>query len=106
MMREYAESRRCRLEFLLGYFGDEDRRRCGHCDNCRSGVAAEVAGEMSQEASEEGRFAVGAQVTHARFGTGQVADVESDRITVLFERVGYRTLSLDVVEDQHLLTVL
>lgn len=31
------------------------------------------------------------------------SDVEEDRITVLFEDVGYRTLSLELVEEQQLL---
>ena len=39
MMRTYAETTRCRTEWLQGYFGEEDRQRCGTCDNCRSGTA-------------------------------------------------------------------
>jgi ATP-dependent DNA helicase RecQ len=96
MMREYAETRRCRMEFLLGYFGDDDRRPCGRCDNCRSGIATEPA--------PEGPFGVGEHVRHEEFGSGMVTDVESDRVTVLFEDVGYRTLSLHVVEEHGLLS--
>jgi ATP-dependent DNA helicase RecQ len=43
-------------------------------------------------------------VSHPDFGPGQVTDVEADRITVLFEHVGYRTLSVRVIEEQGLLT--
>jgi hypothetical protein len=32
-----------------------------------------------------------------------VTDIADDRITVLFEDAGYRTLSLDLVEDRGLL---
>jgi ATP-dependent DNA helicase RecQ len=95
MVREYAETRRCRMEFLLGYFGDPDRRPCGRCDNCRAGLAEEVV--------VDGPFAIGEHVTHKEFGAGRVSDVEEDRLTVLFDEVGYRTLSLDVVEEQGLL---
>lgn len=40
---------------------------------------------------------------HEEFGTGTVTDLEEDRVTVLFDDVGYRTLSLDVVAEQGLL---
>lgn len=43
------------------------------------------------------------QVRHEEFGTGTVTDLEEDRVTVLFDDVGYRTLSLDVVAEQGLL---
>ncbi|UMG92616.1 RecQ family zinc-binding domain-containing protein [Nocardioides sp. TF02-7] len=96
MMRAYAETDRCRSEFLVGYFG-ERVPRCGSCDNCRSGAAPEPA------AAEEVPFAVQSRVDHEEFGTGMVTDVEEDRVTVLFDEVGYRTLSLAVVEEQRLL---
>jgi ATP-dependent DNA helicase RecQ len=37
-------------------------------------------------------------VHHDEFGDGVVTDVEDDRLTVLFDDVGYRTLSLDLAE--------
>ena len=43
-------------------------------------------------------------MAHAEFGAGMVTDVEEDRLTVLFDDVGYRTLSLAVVEEEGLLT--
>lgn len=98
MVREYAETRRCRADFLLGYFGEPERERCGHCDNCLSGAATE-------QPEVEGPYAVGARVAHEEFGAGLVTDAEEDRVTVLFEDVGYRTLALAVVEEQDLLTV-
>ncbi|MFI6108025.1 hypothetical protein [Streptomyces sp. NPDC051310] len=39
-------------------------------------------------------------------GDGTVLSKDPDRITVLFDSVGYRTLSLEVVSAQELLTVL
>jgi ATP-dependent DNA helicase RecQ len=34
MMRQFAESRACRGQALLTYFGDRMTDHCGHCDNC------------------------------------------------------------------------
>ena len=97
MMRAYAETDRCRAEFLVGYFG-EQVERCGVCDNCRAGVVpAPTAGEAAYPAQS--------RVEHEDFGPGVVTDVEDDRVTVLFEDVGYRTLSLSVVDDEGLLRV-
>jgi ATP-dependent DNA helicase RecQ len=95
MMREYAETRRCRAEFLLAYFGDPDKDRCGRCDNCLAGVATEV--------EDTGPYAVGEHVDHPEFGSGLVTDATEDRVTVLFDEVGYRTLALAVVEERGLL---
>ena len=97
MVRAYAETGRCRMEFLVGYFGEDLDRRCGHCDNCRSGSAEDHASE------EDPVYDVQQHVVHPEFGTGTVMDVEDDRVTVLFDQVGYRTLSLAVVEAQGLL---
>ena len=97
MMRAYAETERCRSAFMLGYFGAEVRERCGICDNCVAGVAPE------EGAVDDAPFAVQATVRHTEFGLGTVTDVEEDRVTVLFEDEGYRTLSLEAVEDGGLL---
>ena len=94
MMRAYAETQRCRSDFLLGYFGEDVNRLCGSCDNCRAGVA-EAASAPPTEI--EGR------VRHEGFGEGTVMDVENDRVTVLFDDAGYRTLDLSVVEENDLL---
>jgi ATP-dependent DNA helicase RecQ len=96
MMRAFAETARCRSRFLVGYFGEQLEDVCGICDNCRSGESHEPAADAA--------YAVQTRVEHPEFGTGTVMDVEEDRVTVLFEDVGYRTLDLDVVEQQDLLT--
>jgi len=96
MLRAYAETDRCRMEFLVGYFGEELGERCGSCDNCRAGVAPAPA-------EHDGPFALQSHVVHEEFGAGVVTDVEEDRLTVLFDEVGYRTLSLEVVVREELL---
>jgi ATP-dependent DNA helicase RecQ len=39
-------------------------------------------------------------VRHERWGEGTVLSEEGDRITVLFDTHGYRTLSLDALADR------
>ncbi len=98
MMRGYAETERCRWQFILGYFGEGSGTPCGHCDRCEEGIA-----ERAPRA-EGTRYALQSRVSHPDFGDGTVMDVESDKITVLFEAAGYRTLALDIVENEQLLT--
>jgi ATP-dependent DNA helicase RecQ len=44
-------------------------------------------------------------VEHREWGHGVVISGESDRITVLFDEFGYRTLSMEVIRDADILTV-
>ncbi|WP_110180762.1 RecQ family ATP-dependent DNA helicase [Nocardioides solisilvae] len=99
MMRGYAETDRCRSSFLVGYFGEHQEDPCGLCDNCVAGRAGE-----SVVADADAPYPVQSQVRHDEFGAGTVTDVEEDRLTILFEDVGYRTLSLEVVQAEGLLT--
>lgn len=99
MMRAYAETDRCRSAFMLGYFGAEVGDRCGICDNCVAGVAPD------ETQAEDAAYAVQDAVRHDEFGLGTVTDVEEDRVTVLFDDVGYRTLSTELVEERGLLEV-
>jgi ATP-dependent DNA helicase RecQ len=94
MMRGYAETSQCRLQYLLAYLGEDLDAPCGRCDTCRDGTAAEHDVDAADRP-----FAVGAGVRHREFGPGTVMGYEADdRVTVLFEAHGYRTLALAVVE--------
>jgi ATP-dependent DNA helicase RecQ len=99
MMRGYAETDRCRSSFLVGYFGEQQEDPCGMCDNCRAGLAEEAGA-----ADVDAPYPVQSHVRHEEFGVGTVTDVEEDRLTILFEDVGYRTLSLEIVRSEGLLT--
>ncbi len=94
MMRQYAETTDCRRQFLLNYFGEEYERRCGNCDNCDRGTTTIDA---------EGPFALNTRVRHALWGEGLVLRYEGATMTVLFDEVGYKSLSVEVVESAGLL---
>jgi superfamily II DNA helicase RecQ len=38
-MQLYAETRGCRREYLLRYFGDDFAGPCGNCDRCEAAAA-------------------------------------------------------------------
>ncbi len=174
MMRGFAESRACRGQALLTYFGDRVDGPCGHCDNCdaqphanatgpagaragasvvgasarRGGAATgtsagspaggpDPAGSSGDRptASSTGRSRVAptqrgnttsthdgapavnaagsdaepyplhATVRHKAWGSGTVLGYESDKMTVLFDSVGYKTLAVSVVRKGNLLTL-
>jgi ATP-dependent DNA helicase RecQ len=99
MMRGLCETLGCRRQFLLAYFGEKLPDPCGNCDTCRAGTAHETA-EVT-----EVPYALQSRVRHEQFGEGVVMGYEGDpdRVTVLFEVSGYRTLALDAVRDNGLL---
>src|SRR5262245_57796616 len=99
MMRGLAESTGCRAQALLAYFGEHLPRNCDHCDNCRDGTAAAAAAARPRRVP----FPLHSAVRHATWGQGTVMRYEQDRMVVLFDEVGYKTLSVAVVRDQGLL---
>jgi ATP-dependent DNA helicase RecQ len=99
MMRGYAETTECRRQFLLGYFGEQLQEPCGNCDNCSNGTAQEHPGPADHETP----FPVETPVEHSEWGNGVVMRVEDDRLVVLFDEVGYKTLGIAAVTDNDLL---
>jgi ATP-dependent DNA helicase RecQ len=93
MMRGYAETYSCRRVSLLAYFGEYRDGPCGNCDRC---LATEVC-------IEDPAVQVGTTVRHSEWGPGMVIGGDNERITVLFDEFGYRTLSLAAVREHGLL---
>jgi ATP-dependent DNA helicase RecQ len=98
MMRGFAQARGCRTQTLLAYFGEDLAKPCGHCDNCAEGLSEEVEAAAADEP-----FAVHSKVKHGEWGVGMVMGYEEERMTVLFDEVGYKTLSVPVVIENELL---
>jgi len=94
MMRAYAELGDCRRRFVLEYFGEELPEPCGNCDNCDAGRSETPVG---------GPFELGSRVRHERWGEGAVQRYEGDKMVVLFDRAGYKTLAVELVVDRGLL---
>ena len=152
MMRQFAESRTCRGQTLLAYFGDRLDDPCGHCDNCdlqipigtvtagavvpsvavdpppvaprqrprpaqsphrvgRSGLdpsrpsllGRSVLDPRSSDLDPSRPYPLHSTVRHRSWGTGTVLGYDDDRMTVLFDSVGYKTLSVGVVRRRNLL---
>lgn len=98
MIREYADTTACRRQFLLGYFGEDLPEPCGRCDTCESGSAAhQDADAVDQPWPLESR------VSHREWGGGTVMRYDTDRVVVLFDEVGYRTLALPLADERDLL---
>jgi len=97
MVRGYAEHDGCRRAFLLGYFGEAFDPPCGNCDYC------EAHPDGATPPPDDEPFWVGEHVDHPKFGPGTVQRVEDGIVTVVFDRVGYKTLSADIVMRRHLL---
>jgi ATP-dependent DNA helicase RecQ len=101
MVRGYAEHETCRRAFLLGYFGEAFEPPCGNCDNCDAGHGVPAANGAGAEV--DGPFTTGERVHHPEFGDGTVQNVEDGIVTVVFDRVGYKTLSEEIVARRGLL---
>jgi ATP-dependent DNA helicase RecQ len=100
MAQRLLDSKACRWNALLAYFGEAAEGPCGHCDNCDA-----ADGNETVDADDGARpFAVGERVTHGQWGGGEVLAYEGDVMTVLFESVGYKSLSVELVVEGELLT--
>ncbi|MDQ3699424.1 MAG: RecQ family ATP-dependent DNA helicase [Chloroflexota bacterium] len=96
MMRGYAELGECRREYILNYLGETyDAGACTLCDNSVRGCLGSAA--------SGGAFVPGEPVEHPAWGGGAVQRLKGDTVTVLFDAVGYKTLSLPGVLEQDLL---
>ncbi len=98
MIRGYAELRDCRRKYLLNYFGEGFDAPCQCCDNCKAGVVVEDDGSNQP-------FPLNSRVIHRSWGGGLVMRYEADKMVVLFDEVGYKTLAVEIAIAQNLLVL-
>jgi ATP-dependent DNA helicase RecQ len=110
-MVAYAQTARCRWQFLLEYFGGQALDGlCGTCDNCRAGRSPAVAEEPANAGANGagGRSAPPGAPTAPRIlrglfvevpglGKGQVADVADETVTLALEDGRHEQLSRNEV---------
>ncbi len=96
MMQGYAEVMDCRRGYLLNYFGEPVHEPCGYCDNCDAGIV--VVEDKSAEP-----FPIDSRVAHQRWGEGLIVRYEGDKMVVLFDTIGYKTLAIALVVENGLL---
>ena len=94
LIKQYAETQECRRWFLLNYFGEATDSFCGHCDTCDSGLSRKRA---DSKAEENVPYAVNGKVVHKKFGAGVVMRYEGDKVVILFDTEGYKSLVTEVV---------
>ncbi|WP_329352846.1 RecQ family ATP-dependent DNA helicase [Streptomyces sp. NBC_01261] len=68
--------------------------------------AVRAAETVAQAETDDHAYLPGVSVSHDQWGRGEVMSEGDGKITILFESVGYRTLSLAVVTDKQLLVAL
>jgi ATP-dependent DNA helicase RecQ len=84
------------------------RRRRWPRAGARAGASAGAvrAAEAARPTVDEHAYLPGVRVRHDQWGQGEVMSEGDGKITILFQSVGYRTLSLAVVTDKQLLVAL
>jgi ATP-dependent DNA helicase RecQ len=99
LVKDYAETKECRRRYLLNYFGETcEHCPCENCDNCDAGTSAR------EEAKQESLpFPLKSRVMHSKWGEGTVLHYEEDKVVVLFEEEGVKSIVTQFVLDNGLL---
>jgi ATP-dependent DNA helicase RecQ len=85
--RSYAETSHCRRAELLAYFGDQYDPPCGRCDN-----DAQLRADSAAQGHAD-RPGTGRRVRHRLWGDGTLLHQDEHELIVVFDAVGYRTLT-------------
>jgi ATP-dependent DNA helicase RecQ len=82
----YCETIACRRQVLLGYFGEQGRPPCGHCDNCRAPPESQDGTIVAQKALSA------VYRTGQRFGAHHLIDILLGNPTERIHRLGHDRL--------------
>jgi ATP-dependent DNA helicase RecQ len=102
----YAQTGFCRWKVLSEYFGEKTEwGHCGSCDNCLSSPESRLTPEhttphtlVAPQKKEESWLKVGAPVSVARFGEGNIVSIAGDKITIVFPNSETKTFMRSYVE--------
>lgn len=101
MIIRYAETRRCRRQMILDYFGDEHEVSECDCDVCRSGRGGTVVIGSTFSVSDETTLlirkilsAIARVSIKGRFGAGLIAEVLAGETNEKIERWEFGSLSI------------
>ncbi len=67
------------------HLGEEYDEPCGFCDNCDRGIVVE-------EDDANLPFPLNTRVMHKTWGEGLIMRYEGDKMVILFDSVGYKTV--------------
>ncbi|AXC14616.1 ATP-dependent DNA helicase RecQ [Acidisarcina polymorpha] len=120
-MMHYAESPQCRKQLLRKYFGEDEGKPCGNCDNCIAlatrgaspkhadrpdqvtrietihGTILTTAPETLPSTTPVG-LAKGDRIRHRRFGNGEVLDLDGQNIVARFDKSGTRKVRFTFIQ--------
>ncbi len=107
-MIDYAYYPRCRRQYVLEYFGDEDwasrDRRCGACDNCEAIANGKTTGLSDDDAETVRSLLLLVGALNGRFGRKRIAELangtdDDERFDDLPERGALRGWSPQHIMD-------
>jgi ATP-dependent DNA helicase RecQ len=105
LMKQYATTRDCRRRYLLNYFGERMDAPCGHCDNCEAGTVEKH--DAKTEASDTTHpYPLNARIAHKKYGEGTIMRYDQDKVVILFDTAGYKSLVTEFVKEKGLLELI
>lgn len=75
---------------MPNYFSESLNKKCALCDNCQAGIITEDSDFLP--------LPINSCVIHTHFGKGCVMRYESDKMVVLFDKLGYKTLAVELAQ--------
>ncbi len=64
----------------------------------RDGVVLDAGARFAETPPDRARFAAGARVFHQKFGYGTVADVDTDKLEIDFDKAGRKKVVASFVD--------